>query len=256
MTRKTIEKHIEPIDLTIRSELTKRVDKLKSGKPTGEELHGTLIDFEKVIKHFSKNRRINATETTILEQIEFMKGLSFLYEEKTSGEINQRIANKKDELKNLSTLTKGELCKKIYELEVRLDFSKEFSKNLADSFGYLLTHFQETRFKKLKAVKHRTDKKNKKYEDNNGYLMKCLKEAIPESKTEIDPNDFLKFQAIAKKNPPAFIQKTRRSKQDRMMSEEIQRLDAEALARNEWAPSTLRNFFEKHTGVKPSSIRK
>lgn len=224
--------------LAIATSITKVIDppSLIKGRHTAEDKnylayaewteasHGMLVDENNPIRRYvdkeSITRRISELEN------------------------DHQKFSKSELIKKLSAVTlKNEL------LAAKLKATEDHCKFLSDKYGKSLE-------KRLETVGKQSKAKDKLFSSNNAYLKHCLNQVTDNGVKTVNPNDFLKFQAIAKKNPPAFIQNPRRSKQDRMMSEEIQKLDAEALARNEWAPSTLRNFFEKHTGVKPSSVRK
>ena len=56
---------------------------------------------------------------------------------------------------------------------------------------------------------------------------------------------------VTKKYPiPPVIQKFRQSRDEKLQDPEIQKADLEAAQRNEWAPTTTRNFFEKTLDIK------
>ena len=173
-----------------------------------------------------------------------------------NSEIDSLKKSKRIELSDLSKFTKEELRARIFKAEIEVQISKYFVSNLIAVISHLLKASYDARSQRLGNVKNQAEGKDKKFKSNNSFLLECLNQLTGLGNKSVKPSDFISFRNLANKTKPPFIQKPRRSKQDRMMSEEIQRADAEALSRNEWAPSTLRNFFEKHTGVKPSSVKK
>lgn len=191
-------------------------------------------------------------------EVELVRRLKFLNE--VSDELVKSLATfkkaKQFQFKNLSSFTKEQLRHALIESEVKCESQRLDALEMKEAILFLLQHFYQTRFKHMTSTKNRELARNKKFKSNSDFLMECLNQIKIDLKRDLQATDFIKFRNLAMKFKPPFIQKPRRSKQDRMISEEIQRLDAEALARNEWAPSTLRSFFEKHTGVKPSSVRK
>jgi hypothetical protein len=191
-------------------------------------------------------------------EVELVRRLKFLNE--VSDELVKSLGTfkkaKQIQFKNLSSFTKEQLRDDLIESEVRCESQRLDTIEMKEAILYLLNYFNQTRFKHMTSTKNRELARNKKFKSNLDFLMECLNQIKADLKRDFQATDFIKFHNLAMKFKPPYIQKPRRSKQDRMMCEEIQKLDAEALARNEWAPSTLRSFFEKHTGVKPSSIRK
>ncbi len=53
---------------------------------------------------------------------------------------------------------------------------------------------------------------------------------------------------------PPYVQKPHQSKAENLQNKETQEADLEAIKRNKWAPSTLRNFFEKKLKVKVTDL--
>jgi NADH dehydrogenase/NADH:ubiquinone oxidoreductase subunit G len=224
-----------------------------------EDYYALIAKFDKQISDPARGKkRKDIKEKYIEQEAKFIRVLEPLIARtpELNAEIDLLKKSKRAELSDLSKFTKEELRSKLFKAEIGAQISKQFVSNLTTVITHLLRESYNARNKRLGSVKNQKDAKDKKFKSNNSFLLDCLNQVTEIDKRSAKPNDFIKFRNLAIKTKPPYIQSTRRSKQDRMMSEEIQRLDAEALARNEWAPSTLRSFFEKHTGVKPSSVRK
>lgn len=224
--------------LAIAASITKTIDppSLIKGRPTAEDKnylayaewteasHGILVDENNPIRRYLDKK-------SIIKRLSELEG------------IHQKFS-KSELIKKLSSETlKNEL------LEARLNVTVEHSKFLSDKYGKSLD-------KRLEVVGKQTEAKDKLFSSNNAYLKHCLKQVTDDGVNAVKPSDFLKFQAIARKNPPPFTQKIRQTKEEKNQSVEIQEIDMKAQKRYGWSNTTLRNFFEKHTGVKPSSIRK
>ena len=60
---------------------------------------------------------------------------------------------------------------------------------------------------------------------------------------------------VKKKYPtPPYVQKPRLSREEKRQDPAIQAVDREALKRNEWAPTTLRTFFEKALKIRITDL--
>lgn len=237
----------------------RKIIKVGSHEVSIEEYHALIEKFDKEISDPSRfKKRKDIQEKYLQKEAAFLRLLEPLMarNEEFSAEIDSLKKSKKEELSDLSKFTKEELRARLFTAEIGFQISKKYVSNLTTVISHLLKESYDARNKRLGSVKNQKDAKDKKFKSNNSFLLECLNKVSENGDKAIKPSDFIKFRNLANKTKPPFVQRPRRSKQDRMMSEEIQRLDAEALARNEWSPSTLRNFFEKHTGVKPSSVRK
>lgn len=97
-----------------------------------------------------------------------------------------------------------------------------------------------------------------RYEKNHRALKECLELTKTNSNATINPTDYIRFKAFVIKTypTPPVIPAYKRNKQEMLQSEDQQKANAQAGKRLKWSESTLRKFFEKHTGVKPSTIRK
>ena len=224
--------------LAIATSITKVIDPLSliKGRPTAkdkhylayaewtEASHGMLLDENNAIRKYVDKESI-------------IKRLSEI-------ESNHQKFSKSDLIKKLSAVTlKNEL------LEAKLNATEDHSRFLSEKYKNSLE-------KRLETVGKQSEGKNKLFSSNNAYLKYCLNQVTDDGVKAVKPSDFLKFQAIARKNPPPFIQKVRQTKEEKNQSVEIQEIDMKDQKRYGWSSTTLRSFFEKHTGVKPSSVRK
>lgn len=112
--------------------------------------------------------------------------------------------------------------------------------------------------KRLKTLASTTDGLLGKYSKNNEALRACLVMMQADINRKVSPTDYLKFKrlVVSKYPIPPVIPSYKRNKDERKQSKTEQEANALAGKRFGWSESTLRKFFEKHTGVKPSSVRK
>lgn len=97
-----------------------------------------------------------------------------------------------------------------------------------------------------------------KYAPNDELLMECLNIFKSNLNRAITPSDYIKFRALVLKTYPTqpVIPELKRNKEEMLQSEEIQKANAQAGKRTKWSEGKLRDFFEEHLGVNPSSVRK
>ena len=233
--------------------------KVGSQKISIDEYYSLIDIFDKDISDPARgNKRKNIQEKYLQQEAAFLRALKPLLTTtpEMSAEIDSLKKSKRKELSDLTKFTKEELRARVFKAEIGVHISQSFISSLASAMSHLAKESYEVRKRRLGSVKNQKDGKDKKYRSNNSLLMECLKQITENGTKSAKTSDFIKFRNLVMKTKPPFIQNPRRSKQDQMMSEEIQKIDAEAVARNEWAPSTIRNYFEKHTKVKASSVRK
>ncbi|QWD91778.1 hypothetical protein [Polynucleobacter sp. MWH-Braz-FAM2G] len=110
----------------------------------------------------------------------------------------------------------------------------------------------------LNKVASQTKGLNDRYEKNHLALKECLELMKSKSNVAINPADYIRFRTLVIKTypTPPVIPAYKRNKQEMLQSEDLQKANAQSGNRLKWSESTLRAFFEKHTGVKPSSVRK
>jgi hypothetical protein len=124
---------------------------------------------------------------------------------------------------------------------------------------YLANFLKEHLHKRTKSVANQKTGKAKVYSNNNQCMKECLIEVTEDLSTDqITKRTYRKFCNLVTRrhtNPP-FVQKLRQSKEDKQQSQESMDMDLEALKRNEWAPSTLRAFFENTTKLKIADLPK
>ena len=100
--------------------------------------------------------------------------------------------------------------------------------------------------------------KDKKFSNNNQCMQECLDEVLnsgsPEK--ELSKRVYSRFCRLVKDRypTPPFVQKIKQSAYEKSQREELQKIDFEALERKEWAPTTLRAFFEKALKIKIADL--
>lgn len=110
----------------------------------------------------------------------------------------------------------------------------------------------------LKRAKAHSRGLKDKYQANEDRLMECLYILKSKIKRAIIPTNYISFKSLVMKTYPnqPVIPAYKRDKQEKLQDKELQEANAASGKRTQWSESKLRSFFEKHTGVKPSSVRK
>lgn len=165
------------------------------------------------------------------------------------------LSSRKNDLnRDLIKLTKDELIEKYSILTLKHDQAiTELAVQKAIN-SYLSDNLLESLSLKKKAGINKTGGIYKKFASNNACMRECLDEVLDAGSEDkqLTKATYRKFhRLVTNKYPmPPVIQKFRQSKDEKLQDPEIQKADLEATKRNEWAPTTLRNFFETTLKVK------
>lgn len=157
-----------------------------------------------------------------------------------------------------SPLTQSELIPRLVGATVQIDILKQEIDELRAVSKFLIYHFNSDLSKRIAAVKNQKVGKDKVFSDNNQCMQECLDEVLnsdsPEK--ELSKRVYTRFCRLVKERHPIppFVQKIRQSAYEKSQREELQKVDLEALERKEWAPTTLRAFFEKAMKVKIADL--
>ncbi len=170
---------------------------------------------------------------------------------KSKDAIEDRVTELVDKF---SPLTQSELVTVLVGETVKIELLNQEVEELRATNKFLTYHFEGELSKREAAVSNQTAGKDKKFSNNNQCMRECLDEVLnsgsPEK--ELSKRDYSQFCRLVKKKypTPPFVQKIRQSAYEKSQREELQKIDFEALERKEWAPTTLRAFFEKALKIK------
>lgn len=95
--------------------------------------------------------------------------------------------------------------------------------------------------------------RNEKFSANEALLKTVLDDVLKGLGRKPISSDFRTFKIRAEKIQPAFIPKPRESEDEKRLSAENRAINLDSKIRKSWNDGTLRNFWEKHTHLKPSS---
>jgi hypothetical protein len=161
---------------------------------------------------------------------------------------------------NSAKLTNDQLLEKFANLTFDFECLKQDLAALRDEKSYLSKLFITTLSGRQKTVSAQTKKKDEKFAPNNACMQECLDEVLNSGleNKPLSKSTYTKFCRLVKKKypTPPVLQQPRLSKAEKLQSAADQKADREALTRNEWAPITLRNFFEKTLKVKIKDLPK
>jgi hypothetical protein len=154
--------------------------------------------------------------------------------------------------------TKRQLIPQLVEATVRVELLTQEVDELKAAHKFLTYHYFRDLLKRREAVNNQKTGKDKIFSDNNQCMQECLDEVLNAGSAdkEITKLVYLRFCRLVKKkfpNPP-FLQKQRLNREEKKQDLKTQEANREALQRNEWAPTTLRNFFENSLKVKIADL--
>lgn len=156
--------------------------------------------------------------------------------------------------KKMNQHSKDELVFQFSHTIVELERLIQDTESMDAENKFLRVFFKEHLSKRKKAVANQTAGLERKYKNNNQCMQECLDEILNsgDKDQELSKKTYKRFcNLVIKKFPnPPFIQKFRQSKAEKLQSLEMQKADIEACERNEWAPSSLRHFFERKFKIK------
>lgn len=167
------------------------------------------------------------------------------------GNLEKRL---KTLTKKMNQFSKDELVFQFSHTIIELERLIQDTQAMDAENNFLRGFFKEYQSKRKKAVANQTAGLVKKYKSNNQCMQECLDDLLNQvsaGKT-LSKNLYRKFCNLVVKrfpNPPV-RQKFRQSRAEKLQDPLIQQADMEACQRNEWAPSTLRKYFEKTLNVK------
>ncbi len=150
------------------------------------------------------------------------------------------------------------LAKQYANTIIDFEFALQDRAALLEETIFLAEYVRKVLGKRLETVQNQTKGKDEKFQSNNDCMDECLKEVL-ESKPDNKPLTkaiYRKFIGLViKKYPkPPVLQKLRQNKAEKSQDKGMQEADLEALERSEWAPTTLRNFFERKLKVKVADL--
>jgi hypothetical protein len=145
--------------------------------------------------------------------------------------------------------TKRQLIPRLVQVIIQVEILEQKIEELRSGSEFLIYHYFKHLLERQETVKNQKTGKDKVFSSNNQCMKECLDEVLNAGLVNkpLSKLTYTKFcRLIKKKYPtPPVLQKARLSKEEKMQSAADQKADREALARNEWAPTTLRAFFEK-----------
>jgi hypothetical protein len=154
--------------------------------------------------------------------------------------------------------TKKQLIQELVRETIRVEILKQEVEELCSGNQFLTYHYFKDLLKRKETVKNQKSGKDKVFSNNNQCMQECLDEVLKAGSAEKDISKkvYRRFcKLVEKRYPtPPFVQKIRQSAYEKSQREELQKIDSEALERKEWAPTTLRAFFEKTLKIKIANL--
>lgn len=178
-------------------------------------------------------------------------------QQKYSSEANLKVKIK-ELLDEFEQQEKSMLMARLAQATILLELLSNEVDHLKFENKFLRFNYVDNLLKKRKTVKSQTAGKVKKFSTNNKCLEECLNEILSAGAVDkiISKKIYARFCNLVKKKypTPPYVQKPRLSREEKRQDPAIQAVDREALKRNEWAPTTLRTFFEKALKIRITDL--
>jgi len=157
--------------------------------------------------------------------------------------------------KKLTSATKNDLIVAIYHLETENAANRKTIETLRNDLVAYQEKIDVTETKIQSANEKRASGRNRLFEENKMLLVMTISVFDDFLDRPYRSNDYIKFQrhVLSRFPVPEYIPTPRLTKAEKRKSKEEQEEILGLKKRLGWSPSQLRNFFEKHTGVKPST---
>jgi len=163
--------------------------------------------------------------------------------------------------KSLKEHKKDELAKILAETQLKLAIERGYGEVLSRSLDYLWHKFDGTEYRRLKQSNNRQKSREELFAEDNRRLRECLEKLTKRikklEKRSLISTDYRAFRAEVYLNYPEslFKHEPRLTGEYKDLTPEDKRLEREILKEDQtgWSETRLRDFFEKNTGVKPSS---
>ena len=263
-------KHLlnKPVKSDLSPELRKRLLSMKKAVETK--------DFESVQDEIYEDYKLNrfnlvdsgGRESVNLKYLKSVMGVEDTVQtvySKNGGKISEKYKSKEAKIKRVKEIEqeilkfkKDKLVEELTRATLVIEFLQQQVEVLHVKNKYLFLHFNNFWLNRIAAVAGQKKGKDKVFSSNNQCMQECLDEVLNagSAEKEISKHVYLRFCRLVKKkfpNPP-FLQKPRLNREEKKQDIKTQEANREALQRNEWAPTTLRTFFEKALKVKIADL--
>ena len=174
---------------------------------------------------------------------------------KSKDAIEDRVIELVDKFR---PLTQSDLVIQLVGATAKIELLNQEVEELRATNKFLTYHFEKDLSTREVAVSNQKAGKDKKFSNNNQCMRECLDQVLNSNSPGKEPSKrvYSRFCRLVKERypTPPFVQKIRRSAYEKSQCEELQKIDSEALERKEWAPTTLRAFFEKTLQIKIADL--
>jgi len=162
---------------------------------------------------------------------------------------------------SLNKFKKNDLAELLADTQLKLTIERGFGEVLSRSLDYLWHKFDGTEYRRAKQSLNRQKSREELFAEDNRRLKKCLenirKRIKKLEKRPLISTDYRAFRAEVYLNYPEnlFKQEPRLTGEYKALSKEDKRLERKFFKEEQagWSETRLRDFFEKNTGIKPSS---
>jgi len=170
-------------------------------------------------------------------------------------ELNKRIRELKSDL---SQISHEELIDMAAKSLVEFERNTQIIMAQQEHIQFLEKKFMEARSKLKTAVQNRIVGKEKVYKNNNDCLKYCYQGFAKSLERPVISSDYPAYKRflLGLYEKPPFVPKVRSTKEEKRKSKQTQSEDRSLKQKDEWKDPTIRDAFEKFSGVKATTLKK
>ncbi|WP_438979025.1 hypothetical protein [Polynucleobacter sp.] len=189
------------------------------------------------------------------KELEFYEASGFMDPTGAEAEDVRLAIEKKELLKECSSLSNEDLIQKILQLQSYLNDVRAECARQYDINDYLRNYFDQHRSKYLSEVKNIKRGLNRVNDPNDQALVECINLLMNKLGRQLTGADYLPFKKLVLKTYPIqpHVKKPRITKLEKGLGEDVVAEELFLKSRKIWAESSLRNFYKKHTGLNPTT---
>lgn len=200
-------------------------------------------------------QKVDPMFKAMAKELEYLEAAGFL--KSTDAELVEAEweKEKSELLKEYSSLSHEDLIQRLLQAKFDLNKLEDECGRQYDMNEYLRKYFDDTRSKYLTESKKIKNSLRKLNDPNERALVECINLLMVRLGREPIGSDYPAFKRLLLQNYPSqpHIKKPRITKAERELGENVVTEELALKHRVTWAESSLRSFFAKTTGFKPTT---
>jgi len=230
-----------------------------------QEIANVRLIMNKLVEYFKKNKKSKSRSLfeDIAESQQKMMSFSNLLTDQPN--VFKELINpdlRKDKIKKIEDSyakhSKAEMLNDLVRAKLLIEVLKLKIQLQDENIKLLKEFYQDYQKNRLEKNKAKQSGKKKVYKHNNDCLQQCYIAFVKTLTKPVSGQDYSSYwRYLLKLYPkPPFIPQPRLTQEEKQQSKKIQSEDRDLKARNSWSDATVREAFEKFSGVKPTTLKK